>query len=173
MTQNAEQFVTQLTAAQTAIYAYILTLLPDRGAAEDVLQETNLTLWRKADQFEAGTNFTAWACQIAHYKVLGHRRSSMRDRHVFCEATLERLAARLDAGVAQLNDRRDALRRCLDKLSDDQRDLLRKRYEPDGSVQRLADEIARPVGSVSQTLYRLRQALLECIRRRLAEERAS
>jgi RNA polymerase sigma-70 factor (ECF subfamily) len=167
---DSEQFVTQLTASQTAIYAYILSLLPDRAAAEDLLQETNLTLWRKAEEFEPGTNFTAWACQVAHFKVLTHRRTMARDRHVFSEQTVERLTRRLDADTAPFNARREALLSCLDKLTGEQRDMLRRRYEPDGSVQQLARQLDRPAGSISQTLYRIRAALAQCIASSLSGE---
>ncbi|QNN23479.1 sigma-70 family RNA polymerase sigma factor [Planctomycetales bacterium ZRK34] len=166
---DSEHFVTQLTAAQTAIYAYIMSLLPDRAAAEDLLQETNLTLWRKADTFEPGTNFVAWACQIAQYKVMTHRRTMARDRHVFSEQTIQRLTQRLDADTTPANAQRDALLACLNKLSTQQRDMLRQRYEPDGSVQRIARQLDRPVGSISQTLYRIRAMLADCITKTLVQ----
>ena len=41
--------------------------------AEDVLQEANLVLWRKFDQYQEGTNFFAWACQIIRYEVLKYQ----------------------------------------------------------------------------------------------------
>lgn len=59
MNRDSDEFVTLLTANQTSLYACVLSLLPDRAAARDVLQDTNLTLWHKAADFEQGTNFLA------------------------------------------------------------------------------------------------------------------
>ena len=42
------EFVQLLTSNQSRLYAYVLSLLGDRTQAEDVMQETNAVLWRKA-----------------------------------------------------------------------------------------------------------------------------
>ena len=54
---------------QRRIFAYIHTLVPSRSDAEDILQETSLTVCEKFKDFELGTNFYSWACQIAYWKV--------------------------------------------------------------------------------------------------------
>ena len=90
--EQIEQFVQQLTACQTMLYAYILMLLPSHDDADDVLQETNLVLWRKADEFVDGTEFGAWACRVAHFQVRAWLRDAQRDRHVFDPELLGSLA---------------------------------------------------------------------------------
>lgn len=80
MHRDSDEFITLLTSSQAALSSCILTLLPDRAAARDVLQETNLTLWRKADDFEPGTNFLGWTARIGQYHVLNHRRKLGRDK---------------------------------------------------------------------------------------------
>ena len=67
---DSNEFVSLLTASQRRLYAFICTLVIDRTDADEVLQETNLALWEQAERFEAGTDFVAWACRVAHYKVL-------------------------------------------------------------------------------------------------------
>ena len=46
--EQMSQFVERLTAAQSALYGSIHTLLAGSPDAADVLQETNRVLWRKA-----------------------------------------------------------------------------------------------------------------------------
>ena len=75
-----EEFVRELVCHQNTLYAYILTLLPDRDLASDVLQETCIEAWQKAEEFTKGSNFLAWACRIAHFKVLACRRDLGRGR---------------------------------------------------------------------------------------------
>jgi RNA polymerase sigma-70 factor (ECF subfamily) len=163
---QAEQFVQQLIACQRRLYGFILALLADPDQADDVLQETNLVLWRKAEEFTAGTDFGAWACRVAHFQVLAHRRSRQRDRHVFDDALLRDLAGAAVERGSDLDSRLRALRRCLARLAPPQRDLLQRRYagEP---VKTIAAHGGRSAGSISQTLYRLRDALLRCVRREL------
>ncbi len=158
-----DEFVRQLTAAQTSLYAYILTLLPDRAAAQDVLQETNLTLWHKFKEFQPGTSFLAWGCRIAYFKVLNHRRSLNRDRLVFDDELLEILAERHSERIQEADRREEALKKCLEHLPADHRSLIERRYAPGASVQNLAAAEGKSVGALSQMLYRIREALLNCI----------
>src|SRR5215218_100140 len=55
---------------QRRLYAYILTLLPNRADADDVLQETSLVMWDKFDPADPPTDFLAWARRVAYHKVL-------------------------------------------------------------------------------------------------------
>ena len=56
---------------QLALRAFILSLEPNFTDAEDLLQEVFLVITRKANEFEEGTNFFAWGCTIARYKLIG------------------------------------------------------------------------------------------------------
>ncbi len=170
MDPRSDEFITLLTASQASLYGCILALLPDRAAAHDVLQETNLTLWHKAEGFEPGTNFLAWASRIAHFHVLNHRRSVRRDRLVFDEDLLTLLVDRQFERAREGGRREEALRGCLDKLPANQRVLIASRYAPGGSVQQIAQETRKSVGAVSQMLCRVREALLRCIEATLLAE---
>lgn len=169
-TRNAtERFVQHLIECQPRVYAYVLALLADADLADEVVSETNLVLWRKADEFAEGTDFGAWACTIARYQVLAARQKLARDRVVFDDDVLASIAEAAPERTVDLDDRRRALRQCLRSLSPDQQQLIQARYAGDGSVQSLAARLGRSVGSISQTLYRLRNVLLQCIQRRLTE----
>lgn len=168
MASSQEEIVAHITGCQSSLYAYILSLIPNPQRAEDLLQETNLVLWRKRDEFEPGTSFIAWACQVAYFNVLGFRRKMARDRHTFDDALFDYLAERQIERADELEERRVALRNCLEKLPDNQRELIRARYEPGASVQRMADERSTTEGALSQMLYRIRATLLSCIKKAIA-----
>ncbi|OAI53247.1 hypothetical protein AYO44_04240 [Planctomycetaceae bacterium SCGC AG-212-F19] len=163
MDEHQDEFIMHLTAAQASLWAYVFSLLPDHMAAQDVLQETNLTLWRKATDFQPGTSFLAWACQVAYFHVLSHRRQMRRDRLVFDDNVIAYLAERQADRAAELGDRLVALRGCLEKLPEPSRRLLQERYAPGGSVKDLAETDGRSVAALSQVLYRIREKLLNCI----------
>lgn len=169
MDPHSDEFVTLLTSSQAAIYGSILSLLPDRTAAQDILQETNLTLWHKADDFEAGTSFLAWASRIARYHVLNYRRKRGRDRLVFDENLFDDLCARQAERAQEGSRSTETLRSCLQRLPVSQRELVSERYSPGGSVQAIAAARGQTVGAVSQALYRIRESLLNCMSVRLQE----
>src|SRR5215468_2652533 len=74
------------------LYGYILTLLPNRADADDVLQEASLVMWDKFDDRQPPADFTAWGCRIAYFKVLDFRKRCQRSRVFFSQPMLERLA---------------------------------------------------------------------------------
>ncbi len=167
-----ERLVGSLTANQGRLYAYILSLTADADAAHDVLQQTNLVLWRKVSEWPDDAPFMAWACRVAYYEVLSHRRDQHRDRLTFDESLLARLAEESpERGDAEGDPRQRALRKCMARLSEDHRRLLEERYAGAGTVGEIARSRGWTVGSVSQALYRIRQDLLACMRHRLGEVR--
>jgi RNA polymerase sigma-70 factor (ECF subfamily) len=155
------------------LYAYILTLLPNRADADDVLQEVSVTLWDKFDEANPPDDFVAWGCRIAYFKVLDCVKKRQRNRVRFSQATLERLAetAVEQADVLQLDERRDALAHCIEKLRPADRDLLARRFADGATTQSTADQVGRSADAVYKALSKIRQALFDCVTRTLASER--
>ena len=75
------------------IFSYIRMLMPNKADAEEVFQETSLTLWQKFGEFVAGSNFRAWAIQVAHYKVLHYRAKRKSNPVLMDDAVLEAIHA--------------------------------------------------------------------------------
>jgi RNA polymerase sigma-70 factor (ECF subfamily) len=170
--RDPDTFVQELTKHQSRLRGFIRCLLFQSASVEDVLQETNLLLWNKADQFEPGTSFWAWASEVARYSVLTHLKKQGRDRLVFDDSVVNELAVEAQALAAQTDERRAALEGCLEKLPAPQRLLLDRRYGLHESIETIAQALRRPPGSLRQTLYRIREALLRCIEKELGVERA-
>lgn len=168
-TPDAE-FVQLFTRHQRRIYLYILAQVPRPVDAEEILQETNIIIWRKCAQFELGTNFLAWACRIAKFEVLKYREKHRRDRIYFSDSFVEQIADEAETASDELERRRKALSHCLGKLRDKDRELIQRRYAPGENGKSIADKMQRPVNSVYQSLGRIRRTLLECIHRRLTVE---
>lgn len=163
-----DAFVRSLTGCQNRLYTYILSLLPDADRAKDVLQETNVVMWRKAHEFTPGTSFSAWACKVAYFEVLSERRRNQRDRHMFSETLLSTLASEGEKCAATLDERSVALDECLDRLSEKQRRRLFARYSAGGSVRAIAEESGKSCGAIATALYRVRASLLRCIEDKVA-----
>ena len=159
-------FSRKLTALQRSLYAYILTLLPNRTDAEDVLQDTNLILCRKASEYDPKGHFQGWAFQIARYQVMAHITKSKRSRLQFSTEIIEALAAEeLDTKRIALNQK--ALQVCYDLLPDHMKRIARLRFREDSQLKDIAKKVGRPLGSVSATLHRIRINLMECVHRKM------
>ncbi|MFK7790379.1 MAG: sigma-70 family RNA polymerase sigma factor [Phycisphaeraceae bacterium] len=170
-TGQSDAFVMQITACQSRLYAYILSLAGDREQAREVLQETNLVIWRKADQFEPGTNFIAWAFKIARLQLMAYRQKIARDRLVFDDDLLLDMADIFDEGEA-FNARQDALAHCVEQIAPNHRNLLRIRYTDGLSVKEIASQLDKSANAIAKVLHRTRLALMKCIEQRVSEERS-
>jgi RNA polymerase sigma-70 factor (ECF subfamily) len=164
------QVVQEIARHQPRLRAFVRCLLVRSSDVDDLLQEVNAVLWEKAGEFQPGTEFWAWASQIARFKVLNQVRKYRRERLVFDETAMQRMAEMAERKLQTLDARREALDHCLKLLPPAQRRLLDLRYASDRSIESIADSIGRPTGSIRQTLYRIRAALRACIERQLALE---
>jgi RNA polymerase sigma-70 factor (ECF subfamily) len=164
------EFVQLFTKFQRRIYLFILFKVPHPFEADEIFQETNLVIWRKCDQFQMGTNFLAWACQIATFEVLKFRDRNRRDKHYFSNEFIEQVGEAALDDAEHLEERRNALVACLGKLREKDRELIQYRYTPGETGKNLACRLGRPANSVYQSLGRIRRTLLECINRRLQAE---
>lgn len=171
---EVETFLRLFAVHRQRIFQYILGLIPNLHDAEDVLQETNVVLWRKFGDFKPGTSFVAWATRIAHFEVLRHRRRQARSRKqiILDEEVLQLLAYDASGNCDHLAAASEVLHRCVEKLSDADRELLRLTYSTAQKITDIAAQIGRPANSVYKSLGRIRQALMDCVKRglRLAEQ---
>ncbi|MBL8796995.1 MAG: sigma-70 family RNA polymerase sigma factor [Planctomycetia bacterium] len=165
--ERVDEFVRLLGQNQRRIFLYIMGLAPNWSDAEEIVQNTNLVLWREFAQFQPGTNFTAWACKVAFHQVLAWRKRKQRDRLQFSDVFLEAVAEDSAAAADLLEERSAVLAGCIDKLPDNQRALIRQRYAEGLSVEAIAQQCDRTVEAVYRALSRIRQTLHECVSKQL------
>jgi RNA polymerase sigma-70 factor (ECF subfamily) len=172
---HSEEFVRLLTESQRRLYVYVLSLLGNSADADEVLQETNLVLWRKSHEFTPGSNFLAWACKTAYFEVLAFRKRRQQSQMRFDPEVVDMLADEAAVRIDSLESKRQALAACMAKLPHRDRQLLHLRYgladvSEVGSIGELARRVGRTVRATYQALHRIRMSLLDCMRRRLAAE---
>jgi len=163
-----DSFLTEFTRSQRPLFLYVLSLVPHPLDAEEILQETNLIIWKKKDLFEPGSNFYAWASRIAHYEVLKYRDRKGRNKLQFSQEFVQQVSEEIENSGELWEPKRQALMVCLQKLRDKDREIIQLRYAPGNNGKNVAETLGRPVNSVYQSLSRIRQTLLKCIRRQLS-----
>ncbi|QDU56943.1 sigma-70 family RNA polymerase sigma factor [Aeoliella mucimassa] len=175
MDKATAELVSKLTASQNRLQGYIFTLTADREATQDILQSTNLVIWDKADQFDPGSNFIAWAFQIARLQVLAYRKRQMRCKLVFSDELVSELAKVISSEATEdwFEVRQDALSKCLAGISAEHRDLFLLRYRSGLKMRDIATRVGKTATSVEKMIGRLRVALLRCVKHRLGEEVSS
>jgi RNA polymerase sigma-70 factor, ECF subfamily len=168
------QFVRHIVQHERRIYGYILSLVPNWTDADEILQETFVRLWEEFDKFEPGTSFPAWAMRVAYFQVLTWRKRIVRDRHHFFDRdVLDALSEVHTARSEEIDARYGMLAKCIEGLTERNRDLLARCYNRGARVKQVAAELGRSTEAVYKALQRVRMTLHRCIDRRLAEEATS
>mgnify|MGYP000260780596 CR=1 FL=1 len=164
-----DRFTELFVRNQAAVYRYIVTLVPNRSDADDLFQETNLTLWQKWSHYDTTRPFLPWACGIA----LNHIRNFWRKRHdVVCI-----LDPDLVAGLSELRfkdnelleQRQKALTQCIEKLPSRQRQLLHCYYGHSDTIKAIVSREGQRPESLYKRLERIRKFLYECVNRSLID----
>ena len=102
---RVDEFVRLLAQNQRRLFIYVHTLVPHHADAEEVLQNTNLVLWREFGTFQPGTNFAAWSCRVALNQVLAWRKKRQRDRLQFSDEFLTTVADEVQSTGARWRNR--------------------------------------------------------------------
>jgi RNA polymerase sigma-70 factor (ECF subfamily) len=155
--------------------AYVTGLLRDVHAAEDVLQEVWLRLAAEVEKGTVLENQSAWCRGVARNLARRHWEKQQKAKVIADSAVLEAFLDRVDLAFAEAEQgeddhgaaRRQALQDCVAKLPEHSRHLLSLRYERRLSMDEVARELGRGFDAVTKALYRLRQGLLLCVRRKL------
>ena len=129
------RFFQLYTGAHVRLYGFLLAILHDHGDAEDLLQETAAILWEKFDTYQAGTNFGAWATQIAKHKAFEFLRFNKKTRMVLNEQLYLNISDYYEKHSDDYSERTVVLKKCMAKLGENERELLLLRYKRDITVK--------------------------------------
>lgn len=163
-----ERFLTLFLQNQAGIKAFILSVLRDRQAGEDILQEVALILWKEFDRYDPARPFGAWARGIAQHKVLQDRQRMQRFPLALSNEALQAVADAYDRAEPGFSREQEALRDCMDLLQEKPRRLLALRYERSLKLHEIAQELNNSLDAVHKALSRIRAGLQECVEQKLA-----
>ena len=163
--QSTDQIVQLLTNLQQQLTRYVRTLVPNRTDAEEVLQETNLFVWRHADEFQLGRTSRPGRARSPTIRCSRSESGNRAAGSVLAMPWSNSWPNGAAENLARGNDEAEALDLCMAKLSAEDRELMELRYEPGATVEGIARQVGRSTKAVYNALGRIRTWLLECIER--------
>lgn len=166
---NGDREALQVVYRQTSakLLGVCLRILDDRTEAEDVLQETYVTVWNRAGAFdpERGLSPTIWLVTIARNKAIDRLRAAKHPRAVRPIAEAVHVSDDAPGIDAMLQCSEDAARlhRCLEALAPAPAQAVRMAFFDGLTYEALAQGMAVPVGAVKSGVRRALQRLRTCL----------
>jgi RNA polymerase sigma-70 factor (ECF subfamily) len=163
-------FTRLFIAAQPALHGFLMSLVHDPHAADDLLQDLAARMWRKFGEYDGQRPFVAWGIGFARLLAMEWRRAQRRLPLPLDGETLDLLALEAAEDAPRHDDRLDALRSCLRQLTDRQCAALRLRYQESIPVAGIARSWNRSQMAIYKTLKHIHRILLDCITETLARQ---
>ena len=147
------------------LFGVCLRMLHDRGEAEEVLQETYSTVWRRASTFNpAKASAITWLITLSRNKAIDrlrqHREELLGDPSRLNEIVDEQPTPAADAESSQEYQR---LQHCLDELEPQQRDSVREAFFTGATYNELATRCMVPLGTMKSWIRRSLMQLRTCL----------
>jgi RNA polymerase sigma-70 factor, ECF subfamily len=150
---------------QVKLYRFLLRIVRNEATAEELVNETFIKVWTKADTFNNRSTVSTWIFTIARNEALSRLRKKS-------EVTLD------DAYASQIEDESDTqdtefakkdkgslMRACIDKLSANHREIVDLVYYQEKSVAEVATILQIPDNTVKTRMFHARQQLSQHFKR--------
>jgi RNA polymerase sigma-70 factor (ECF subfamily) len=160
---SQQQFLSLFLRSEREIFRYVAALVPHVADAEDIVQQTAISLWEKFDTYDPGQPFTPWACRFALNKARQWIERRQRWQALLEGGLAQELAQRREELRPELESRLKHLEGCLGKLPKVQRSLVEGYYYHRTDIEHLSSGAGRTVAATYKALQRIRQSLLVCV----------
>ncbi len=165
---QGKEFLRLFLKNQNRINAFIFTLVPRGSQADDIMQDTVMIMWSKFSEFKSGTNFYAWATQIARYKIMKFRKKQKKGPRQFSSEALSEILARNDQTNSIMAERLKALDVCLGKLKQNDKYIILLRYENNIRIKDIGPKVGRSAQGIYKTMARIHNILEQCVKKTLS-----
>lgn len=167
---DTERFGVLVRRHEQEVWKVAASLLGDRAAAENLVQQTFVNAYERLEQYQPGRgDFARWLKGIARNLVREELRKSSREHHHLGHYRDYVLALYEDEDAAdgQARELARAVAACRDHLAPTASQALALHYDDGLTVEEVAAAIRRTVGGTRQLLFRARLALRGCIEGRM------
>jgi RNA polymerase sigma-70 factor (ECF subfamily) len=146
------------------VFGVIVRMMPDRGEAEDILQEVYASAWRRADTFDpARGSAITWLITLGRNRTIDRMRQHREELLGDDEAPDIADEAPTPAAAAESSEERRRLEQCLDRLEPQQKSAVREAFFTGATYSELAQRLAVPLGTMKSWIRRSLMQLRTCL----------
>jgi RNA polymerase sigma-70 factor (ECF subfamily) len=143
------------------VFRFLLRFVEDQSAAEDLVSEVFLDVWRQASRFQARSQVSTWLLAIARNKALtALRRRSTEELDEDAAAAIEDPEQNPELTL-QNRQKTEILLNCLTQLSPTHREVIDLVYYHEKSIDEVAEITGVPQNTVKTRVFYARKRIAE------------
>jgi RNA polymerase sigma-70 factor (ECF subfamily) len=176
---DPDAIAAMISRYQHRLYRYLLRLVREPAAADDLFQQTWLRVMEKIGRYDARRNFESWLFSVAHNLAIdfwrGKRGDSLDDAGDSGEAPSARVRTGDPDALERLLDfeRGAMLAACMHELPAIHREVLTLRFEEDMKLEEIAEVAGVPLSTVKSRLRRALEGLRAAMDERAARRKGA
>jgi RNA polymerase sigma-70 factor (ECF subfamily) len=149
---------------QVQVLRFVLRLVRNDAVAEELTNEVFMEVWRSARSYQGQSKPRTWMLSIAHHRAVSALRK--RREESWDEERASEIAAADDDPevVAQKRDKSALMRRCMEALSAEHREILDLVYYHELSIAEVAAVVSIPENTVKTRMFYARKRLSEILK---------
>ena len=163
---NGDRLAMQVLFARhhVRVFRFVVRMVRDEAAAEDLISDVFLDVWRQAGRFEGRSAVSTWLLAIARFKALSALRR--RSNEELDEETAGAIEDPSDDPeiVLEKKDKSAVIRKCLTGLSAEHREIIDLVYYHEKSVEEVAEIVDIPENTVKTRMFYARKKLAELLK---------
>ena len=164
---SSKKFAALLLQHQQKLLALLHSIVFDKRAIPDLLQEINVDLLDREAEYDTDLNFFPWASTRARFVVKSYFRDKKRNRIEYNSEVIDCLWEPAVQFIENEYDHQaDLLRQCVEKLPESQRNLIELHYGQGYTPAQIAVKLGKKPNTVSQILHRIRLTIINSVEKK-------
>ncbi|KAA1248756.1 sigma-70 family RNA polymerase sigma factor [Mycobacterium simiae] len=163
---DSDAFATFYDYTKSRVYGVVTRVLRDAGYSEETTQEIYLEVWRTASEYDAAKGSPlAWVLTMAHRRAIDRVRAEQAGSHResrYGAANIDP-ASDVVADSAIAGDERRRVTRCLDGLTDAQRQCIELAYYGGLTYAEVAQRLAANLSTIKSRMRDALRGLRNCL----------
>ncbi|MBO6606863.1 RNA polymerase sigma factor [Psychroserpens sp.] len=155
------------------VYTLAIRMLKNREEAEEVSQDTFIKTYKSLDRFKGDSKFSTWIYRVAYNTCLDRIKKNRKHLNdvAINEVTTHQVQT-IDNALDKLEaeERKEAIKHCIDKLSSEDSFLLTLYYYEDLSLDEISEIVGMTSNAIKVKLFRCRKKLATILTSHLEPE---
>ncbi|WP_440877079.1 sigma-70 family RNA polymerase sigma factor [Thalassotalea sp. PLHSN55] len=165
----AEGFAQLFEPNKNRLYRYIYVSVWDSAAADDIFQDTSLTLWNEFSNFEPGSDFSKWATCIAFNRIRAFRRTQNKYQLGLDDDLLQEFSNNLptiETSPTSQEVKWRHLEHCRTQLPRTMQEVYNYFYNHNLQAQDIAENSGRSIYAIRKAIHKIRKKLFDCVEKK-------